>query len=155
LRVKGHCGADPPQGWESHDVRRILVLLFVVIAATAPVRTQHVDPSGIYRCEGKSAEGRPYQAVVEIKKNGDTYLLAVGHARSVAHVGIGVIEGKNLSVGFFGATVGVVVYAMEGSEKLNGQWTVLQAEGAVYRETLTRWHEGEPMFRPRPSGPEL
>ena len=136
-------------------LRRLLVLLFVVVAVTAPVGTQNLDPSGIYRCEGKSAEGKAYQAVVEIKKNGETYLLRWVTPEGVAHIGVGVIEGKNLSVGFFGATVGVVVYAIEGSEKLSGQWTVLQAEGVVYRETLTRWHEGQPLFRPRPSGPEL
>jgi hypothetical protein len=135
--------------------RHILLLLLVVIGASAPVHTQNLDPSGIYRCEGKSAEGRPYQAVVEIKKNGETYLLRWVTPEGVAHIGVGVVDGKNLSVGFFGSTVGVVVYAIEGSEKLTGQWTVLQANGVVYRETLTRWHEGEPLFPRRPSGPEL
>jgi hypothetical protein len=135
--------------------RRVLLLLVVLFAVNSPVRTEDVDPSGIYRCEGKSAEGRSYQAVVEIKKNGDTYLLRWVTPQGIAHVGVGVIDGKNLSVGFFGETVGVVVYAIESSEKLSGHWTVLQAQGAVFRETLTRWHEGEPLFRSRPRGPEL
>jgi hypothetical protein len=136
-------------------VRRVFLLLFGVIAATAPVRTQSVDPSGIYRCEGTSADGKPYQAVVEIKKNGGAYLLRWVTPGGMAHIGVGVVEGKSLSVGFFGATVGVVVYQIEGSEKLSGQWTVLQADGEVFRETLTRWHEGEPMFQPLPTGPVL
>ena len=73
-------------------IRRILLLLVVVFAVTSPVRTEEVDPSGIYRCEGKSAEGRPYQAVVEIKKSGETYLLRWVTPQGVAHVGVGVIR---------------------------------------------------------------
>jgi hypothetical protein len=131
-----------------------LVVLIAVAAGIAPVKVQStVDPSGAYRCDGVSPDGQTYRAAVEIVRNGDTYLVRWLTPRGIVNVGVGVLSGDTLSVGYIGASAGVVVYKLNGSKELSGEWTDLDASGHVYSETLTRLGDGEKVVMPPPPGP--
>lgn len=133
--------------------RFVLLLIIVMLAAIAPVKVQStLDPSGAYRCDGVSPEGKNYRAAVQIVRNGDTYLVKWLTPRGVVNVGVGFITGNTLSVGYVGATAGVVVYHIDGKQ-LTGEWTDIEASGQVYKETLTRLADGEKIVLPRGGGP--
>lgn len=131
-----------------------LLILIVFVAGIAPVKVQTpVDPSGAYRCDGVSPDGQTYRAAVEIVRNGDTYIVRWLTPRGVVNVGVGVLKNNTLSVGYIGASAGVVVYKLDGNKQLSGEWTDLDASGHVYTETLTRLNDGEKIVMPKPSGP--
>lgn len=126
-----------------------IVLTLVVLAALAPAQVQSSpDPSGAYRCNGVSPDGRDYVAAVQIVRNEDTYVVQWLTPRGVLNVGVGFVSGNKLSVGYVGATAGVVVYTIDGKE-LTGEWTDIGAGGRVYKETLTKLADGEKIVTPR------
>jgi hypothetical protein len=139
--------------------RYALLLLLALVVASArvhvqsPASTPAVDPSGAYRCDGVSPEGLKYRAAVHIAKNGETYVVQWLTPKGVVNVGIGVINGNTLSVGYVGTTAGVVVYKLNGTKEMTGEWTDLEAGGQVYTETLTRLADGEKIVMPRGGGP--
>jgi hypothetical protein len=133
--------------------RIALIVLFALVVAIAPVKVQTtVDPSGAYRCDGVSPDGQSYRAAVEIVRDGDTYIVRWLTPRGIVNVGVGMLSGDTLSVGYVGASAGVVVYKVDGNKQLTGEWTDLEATGHVYKETLTRLRDGEKVVM-KPSGP--
>ena len=129
--------------------RYALFVTVAVLAATSPARVQSLaDPSGGYRCDGVSPDGKSYRAAVEIVRNGDTYIVKWLTPRGIVNVGVGFVSGNTLSVGYVGVTAGVVVYTLEGKQ-LSGKWTDVDASGRVYKETLTRLAEGEKVTMPK------
>ena len=133
--------------------RYALLVPLVVLAALAPVQVQSSpDPAGAYRCDGVSADGRKYVAAVQIVRNGDTYVVKWLTPRGLVNVGVGFVSGNRLSVGYVGASAGVVVYNIDGKQ-LTGDWTDIEASGHVYKETLTKLAEGETIAPPRRGGP--
>ena len=129
--------------------RCALLVTFVVLAAMAPAQVQSsTDPSGAYQCDGVSPDGKSYRAAVEIVRNGDTYVVRWLTPRGIVNVGVGVVSGNTLSVGYVGATAGVVVYTLDGKQ-LTGKWTDIDAIGHVYTETLTRLADGEKVMMPK------
>ncbi len=134
--------------------RFALLLLLALLIASASVHVQSsVDPSGAYRCDGVSPDGQSYRAAVHIAKSGETYIVQWLTPKGVVNVGIGVISGNTLSVGYVGTTAGVVVYKLNGNKELAGEWTDLEASGQVYKETLTRLADGEKIVMPKTGGP--
>jgi hypothetical protein len=132
--------------------RSALLALLVVLAAMSPVRLHSTpDPSGAYRCDGVSPDGRNYRAAVQIVRNGDTYVVKWLTPRGVVNVGVGFVAHDALSVGYIGSTAGVVVYHFDGNQ-LRGEWTDIDASGHVYKETLTKLADGEKIVLPE-SGP--
>ena len=125
-----------------------LLVTFVVLAAISPVWAQAPDPSGAYRCDGVSPDGRSYRAAVHIVRNGDTYVVKWLTPRGIVNVGVGFISGNTLSVGYFGSSAGVAVYNLDGKQ-LTGEWTDIEASGHRYKETLTKLAEGEKITMPR------
>jgi hypothetical protein len=133
--------------------RLALSALFVALVAVAPVKVQSTpDPTGVYRCDGTSPDGQSYRAAVQIVRNGDTFLVRWLTPEGVANIGVGVVSGSTLSVGYIGTTAGVVVYKMDDAKRLIGEWTDLEAIGKVHKETLTRLADGEKIFLPK-NGP--
>ena len=129
--------------------RFAFIVPLVVLAAIAPVSVQsNPDPSGDYRCDGVSPEGKSYRAAVQIVRNGDTYVVKWLTPRGVVNVGVGFITHDALSVGYLGSSAGVVVYRFEGNQ-LTGQWTDIDASGHVYKETLTKLADGEKIALPQ------
>ena len=129
---------------------RWTVLATLLFLAALTPRTLHSspDPSGAYRCDGASPDGRDYRAAVEIVRNGDTYVVKWLTPRGLVNVGVGFVSGATLSVGYVGATAGVVVYHMDGKQ-LTGKWTDISASGRVYTETLTKLADDEKIVMPR------
>jgi hypothetical protein len=69
----------------------------------------------------------------------------------VVNVGVGFVSGNTLSVGYVGASPGVVVYRLD-ADRLTGEWTDIGSSGHVYKETLTRLADGE-KITPEKGGP--
>jgi hypothetical protein len=133
-------------------IRRRLLPAVLIALVVMPLDAQETDPSGNYRCDGVSPNGAAYRALVQIARTGDTYLLRWVTPNGVANVGVGVVRHNTLAVAFFGVTAGVIVYQLDGNNPLIGEWTDLQADGTIYKETLTKLAEGERIaFPPRGS----
>ena len=108
------------------------------VAFDAVVLAQNSDLTGTYRCEGTSPSGNAYRTVVEIAKDDQTYVVK-WYSRGAPAIGIGILRNDTLSVSYFtGKDVGIVVYKIEKGPKLNGQWSILGADGQLYPEVLTR-----------------
>jgi hypothetical protein len=85
-----------------------------------------------------SPSGKPYRTIVEIAKDGQTYVLRWRNQEGAA-VGIGILRNDVLAVSYFtGRDLGVVVYRIEKGPTLTGQWGIFGADGQLYPETLTR-----------------
>jgi hypothetical protein len=133
--------------------RFALIVPLAVLASIAPVRvTSNSDPSGDYRCDGVSPDGKNYRAAVQIVRNEDTYVVKWLTPRGLVNVGVGFVNGNTLSVGYVGTSAGVVVYRLEGNQ-LTGEWTDIDANGHVYKETLTKLADGEKIVLPHSGGP--
>jgi hypothetical protein len=129
--------------------RNALLVVVAVLASMSPVAVQtSLDPSGAYRCDGVSADGKSYLGAVHIVRNGNTYVVKWLTPRGVVNVGVGLLSHDTLSVGYVGATAGVVVYHLDGNQ-LTGEWTDIESSGFVYRETLTKLAEGEKITLPK------
>jgi len=121
----------------------------LILSSVSSALAQEVDLSGVYRCDGTSPSGRPYRATVAIAKDESTYRLrwTTGEGTSL---GIGILNGDVLAVSYFtGTQVGVVLYKVQKGPKLVGQWALLEADGQIYPETLTKmgtnaWDEQMP-----------
>ncbi|RPI55189.1 MAG: hypothetical protein EHM55_08645 [Acidobacteria bacterium] len=134
--------------------RIALLILLASVVGIAPVKVQTpLDPTGAYRCDGVSPDGQTYRAAVEIVRNGDTFIVRWLTPRGVVNVGVGVLNGTTLSVGYVGASAGVVVYKLDGNKQLSGEWTDIEASGHLYTETLTRLGDGEKVVMPPPNRP--
>ena len=133
--------------------RYALLALIAILASVTPVHVQSsFDPSGAYRCDGVSPDGKNYRAGVQIVRNEDTYIVRWLTPRGLVNVGVGFVNGSTLSVGYVGTSAGVVVYRLEG-DQLTGEWTDIDASGHVYKETLTKLADGEKIAWPQSGGP--
>ena len=69
-------------------------------------------------------------------------IVIVSHSPKVAEGASEMVRqmvGDTVPVAYTGGTaIGVVVYRIEKGPRLTGQWTVLGADGDLYRETLTK-----------------
>jgi hypothetical protein len=110
------------------------------------------DLAGVYACEGTRPDGVEYSGTVEIVRNEGTYQLLWTLPPHEQYIGIGIRNGDVLAVSYFGGMPGLVVYRLEQGDKgprLVGQWTVVDADGQVFPETLTRVAAGDaPAFAP-------
>jgi hypothetical protein len=131
----------------------LILLVLVVAGARVHVQSSAVDPSGAYRCDGISPDGKSYRAAVHIARNGDTYIVQWLTPKGLVNVGVGVMNGNTLAVGYVGTTAGVVVYKLNSNKELSGEWTDMDAAGHVYKETLTRLADGEKVVMPKGGGP--
>jgi hypothetical protein len=138
---------------------RVLALVFTVFAAfgvTAiaqePETQAKNDLSGVYLCEGHNPDGSPYTGIVEIAAVGETYLVHWTLPDSEV-MGVGIRRGDTLSVSYFGGTPALAVYKSDG-DRLDGEWTMGGAEGAVFSEILTRMPDIKaPTPHPVPASP--
>jgi hypothetical protein len=121
-------------------VRTILTALVlfsaVYVAAGASAPDDRADLSGIYLCEGVNPDGSPYKGLVEITRKQASYTVEWTLAASEVR-GVGIFRGGMLAVSYFGGSPGVVVYRIEAG-RLIGEWTVGNANGHLFSETLTK-----------------
>jgi hypothetical protein len=132
-------------------------------AADAPAVTV-AGLSGIYECQGISADGRAYRGAVIIQPDGNRFVLQWYVGPKLSAVGVGIRGDNMLAVSFFGAEAGgVVLYRIDGT-RLIGQWSAPVTAGQVFEETLTRVADVPPADaappasappKTRPSAPRL
>jgi hypothetical protein len=105
-------------------------------AAAAPAKPR--DFSGKYLAEGSNNGGRNYKAMVEITREGEVYQVLWVLGPREAYMGVGLIEGEALCVGWAtGQVPGLVVYKPGADGKLVGRWTAPGSEGKTFKETLS------------------
>jgi hypothetical protein len=112
------------------------------------------DLAGVYACEGKRPDGLEYSGTVQIVRHEGTYQVLWTLPPQEQYLGIGILNGDVLAVSYFGGMPGIAVYRIEHGDKgprLVGTWTVVDADGHVFPETLTRLAEGATV--PAPSRP--
>jgi hypothetical protein len=102
------------------------------------------DLVGVYACEGTNPDGATYSGVVEIVRHKDTYLVRWTMPNDSQVVGVGLFNGNMLAVSYYGGTPALVVYSVGEKGRLEGKWTAGGAEGAIFKETLTKIPEGAP-----------
>ena len=117
----------------------VLLTALAVTAFDAALGAQKkLDLTGTYRCEGLGPAGNRYRSVVEISKDDQTYVVT-WHSREGPAIGIGIVRDDTLSVSYFtGHNLGIAVYRIEKGPTLNGQWSILGADGQLYPEVLTK-----------------
>ena len=102
-------------------------------AADAP------DIAGEYKCEGTGSAGGTYSGTVQIAKKGETYEISWTLNSGETYKGLGILQGDVLAVTFSGGNgSGVVAYKVDKGGKLSGKWSLPEANGKVYTETLTK-----------------
>ena len=112
---------------------------------------------GVYIARGVDSDGREYRRAVNIERDGDQFAVTWVASRVVGEaiilepiwVGVGIAIGDMLSVSFVaGDTFGIMVYeAGTDKQQFSGRWAVVDDDGAVHSETLTRL----PNVRPAPT----
>lgn len=144
----------------------VLTLIGIAGLSASPARLaeEPVDIAGVYACDGVNPQGRPYKGIVEIVKTEETFQLRWTFPQSAdSALGIGIVSNGVLAVSYYGgSTAGVVVYKIDGDKKLAGEWTVVGANGGVFKETLTRMPghrvpndpDHRPADRERPERPQ-
>jgi hypothetical protein len=117
-------------------------------------RNNPADLNGTYLCEGTRPDGAEYKGIVRIVRHNGAYQLVWNVGREEQHLGIGILNGDVLAVSYYGGVPGVVAYRIEQAEKgsrLVGQWTVANAGGQVFGETLTRLTQEVTAIPPPPA----
>jgi hypothetical protein len=125
----------------------------LTVAAADPVSS--TDLTGIYVCSGTNADGSSYQAIVEIARQNDAYQLQWVVDSEVVAVGMGIRKGDVLAVAYFSGQPGVAAYRIEPDDRLVGEWTVDDADGLLFSETLTKVSPERPGPGLPPSSPEV
>ena len=133
-------------------IRQFLVVLaltggLTLAGPTAEVSSE-VDLSGVYECNGVGPEGDPYKGVVEIVRKDKMYWVQWTLSPQDVNHGFGIIQGDMFAVTFFGGTAGVALYKIETGSRLIGQWTIVDANGGTFPETLTK--SSSQVVRPEP-----
>jgi hypothetical protein len=89
-----------------------------------PIRSSLED--GVYDLEGHNPQGGPpYKGTVSIRREGDLYRLQWRIGQSQSQIGVGLLDGRVLSVGYLdrsGGDCGVVSYRLDGENRLRGDW---------------------------------
>jgi hypothetical protein len=139
-----------------------VVSLSASVASTTYVRQDAArqnasDVSGVYLCQGTLPDGRQYDGTVVIVRHQNTYQLLWTLTEQEQYLGIGILHDKTLAVSVFGNMGGVVSYQVDrqsNAVRLKGQWTVVEADGRVFGETLTRLADAPlevPLFKLEPA----
>ena len=130
------------------------VLSIGFIVSIAGSEKKH-DLSGVYACTGNRPGGRSYRAIVTIVGQGNVYRLRWTFAGERGNLGIGILHGDTLSVSYHsGRSNGIVVYDIHESKELVGEWTVVGADGVIFKETLKKLpassYQGQQPRSPQP-----
>jgi hypothetical protein len=135
----------------------ILTMLAGLTLTAAGDPAAPADLPGFYICNGTNGDGTSYRAVVEIAKQHDSYVLRWFVDSDVVAVGLGIRTGDVLSVAYFSASPGVIAFRIEPGNRLVGEWTLTDADGLVFSETLTRTPDqaGPARSPSRPADPTL
>jgi hypothetical protein len=118
----------------------VVAVLSITAASHADAR-QDGDLSGVYVCQGTLPNGRVYGGTVVLIRHQNTYQLLWTLTETEQYLGLGILHGDTLAVSVFGGGGGVVSYQVDRTApgiRLKGQWTVVEADGRLFGESLTR-----------------
>lgn len=132
----------------------LLGLAVLASVTTAASQQSKADLTGVYACQGKNPDGTEYTAVVEIAKLRDAYLVRWTQENDEQVVGVGIHRDGVLAVSYFGGSPAIATYSVGTEGRLDGQWTMGGAQGALFNETLTKLSAEQIQTRqPRPARP--
>ena len=107
------------------------------------------DLSGLYLGNGANPDGSRYEVLVELTRLHDAYQVRWMVDSRVIAIGMGICAGDVLAVSYFADAPGVAAYRIESATRLVGEWTVPDAGGTVFSETLTKLGQDQvPLPRP-------
>jgi hypothetical protein len=133
--------------------RAILTALLAALCLSTAPRAAEDALVGFYRADGKSPDGKPYTASVQIVKTDQTYHVRWVTGQDEESIGVGLLHKNILVVAFAGGPmIGLVRYEVKKKE-LKGTWTFV-SYGGVLSETLTRV-EGKPGEPPPAAHPPV
>jgi hypothetical protein len=134
----------------NRTVRHALAVVAVLAGlAATPVRAAgELELDGMYLSEGVNPDGSKYSGVVNITRNGDSFLVSWLAPQSQdgrvqlqpSSVGVGILNSDLLSVSYYAPkSSGIVVYRIEvEGHRLAGRWALAGDGGGVYSEILTK-----------------
>lgn len=115
------------------------------LAVTNPAQPEPLPPpapvglEGVYKIEGKNAQGKPYTGMGQLGKRGEGYFV-VWHLQGGRYQGLGVRQGNSLAMAQAtdGFEVGCYrIILTKGIPTLQGQWTSWPGGRDVCAETWT------------------
>ena len=125
---------------------RMLMPLMVVTMVALNLHAADPEKAGIegtYLANGADINGTKYTADVTIEKVNEAYRVTWKTPNGQQFVGVGLRENEKLSVAWAGSApegkimLGVMVYTIQKSGKLEGKWTILSSGGKTSTETLS------------------
>lgn len=130
---------------------------FFLWALTLPLEAAEPIRYGVYKLKGSNPDGlKKYDGRVVIQREGTNYRVTwfIGPNRNQAQVGIGILEGQVLSVGYMDASgrdFGVVSLKVVSNKLLKGKWSPLLSKGEFGEEEFTFESDKiPPDFLPKP-----
>ena len=140
----------------------LLLVVFVLGLASAPaaqINAGRDNPElvGVYKCEGRNPDGKPYAGVVEIVNKGRLFQLRWTLESGEQTYGFGFVHDGALVVTVFGdprgepmaPTVAVYSVAKGNPLTLDGEWAVIVAQG-IHSEKLTKMPKDHPATAKKP-----
>lgn len=135
----------------TRGVRHALTVgvLLAAFGVSPPVRAAgELNLDGMYVSQGTNPDGSKYSGLVNITRNGDSFLVSWLTPKSqdnrvlfqAASVGVGILSSDMLSVSYYAPqSSGIVVYRIEeDGSRLAGRWVIAGEDGAVHAEILTK-----------------
>jgi hypothetical protein len=125
----------------------VLVLSVIGLLVTTVGASARPDLTGFYRSLRVTPEGQTSRGFVRIVAHAESYLVSWMLSPPVDEwvdwdpdfIGLGVVRDDVLAVSYFGEDMaGVVLYRIEGDDRLTGEWTAAGGDGRVGTEVLTR-----------------
>lgn len=136
--------------------RRILVVAVLcgLLTCTGAIAAKGPDDlTGLYVANGVKPDGSAYEVLVEITRLNDAYQLRWMVDAHVIAIGMGIRDGGVLAVAYFADVPGIASYRIESDTRLAGNWTVADAGGALFSETLTKLAQDPEPLQRRPRSP--
>ncbi len=136
---------------------RITMLLLVVallVSHDSSIIRGESAPNlhGTYDSEGTDFDGSRYRGTVVIAKHDDIYYVQWRFGSRLSALGIGIVTNDMLAVSYYGRSLGVALYAIDGN-RLVGRWAESGSTGTVFSETLTRMPDAQPRRAPGAQSP--
>jgi hypothetical protein len=113
----------------------LIASAFLLLASVASASA--ADLPGMYRVEGKNADGSAYAGTAQIVATSEVTCRITCKTGSTASEGICMRNGNSFAAGYvLGDSIGLVVYKIMDDGTLEGAWTIAD-DGGVGEEILT------------------
>jgi hypothetical protein len=125
---------------------KLLAASLLVLATSAPA---FADPTGVYKVQGKNADGGQYEGTVSVERTGETYAVVwkIGNDEFVGtglgakfvgdrfQMGPASPDDTAISVGYIsGKSFGMAMYFQQPDGRWQGIWTYGGSDKASYED---------------------